>query len=516
MGGYGDYLLVFGVAAVATFVVSFPARRLATCFGILAHPGEDHIHEHAMPTVGGGAMLIAFGVAMLVAWRLPGMRSIFAGTLEPLGVLLAAVVIFAVGLLDDVRDISAPAKVAGQVIAAMVLVFLGVTMWYWKIPFVPGIINLSSSMLPLVTALWVVGMANAVNLIDGLDGLAAGIVGIASVSLCIYALHLVSLGVLSPGTNELGPLIAAITAGVCIGFLPHNFHPARAFMGDSGAMLLGLLMAASTMLVGGRTGSTAGIDVSGLTFFRFAPLFLPFVILGVPMVDTAFAIVRRTVRRAGVAKRDLGHLHHRLIRLGHGHRRAVLILWAWSAVLSGFVLYPAFVQRANAYVPFGLGFFAVALYTVFRPGRRSGVPSATPLLAASGSAPSSGATAGPSALPGAASRSRPGAVLPARGETWITPPQGTPPYGTPVYGPELPVSGLAADGRRPAGERPPGERPAAPALPVVMSGAAGVAVAGAPELPSPPRRRRRHARSRVPRLVRRRNRIGDSEGELPG
>ncbi|HTW99707.1 MAG TPA: MraY family glycosyltransferase, partial [Acidimicrobiales bacterium] len=415
MGGYGDYLLVFGVAAVATFLVAYPAGRLATRFRILAHPGEDHIHERPMPTVGGAAMLIAFALAMLVAWRLPALRPIFAGTYEPLGVLLAAVVIFAVGLLDDVRDISAPAKVAGQVMAAMVLVFLGVTMWYFKIPFHPGIINLSSSMLPLVTALWVVGMANAVNLIDGLDGLAAGIVAIASVSLCVYALHLVYLGVLSKGTNELGPLVAAITAGVCIGFLPHNFHPARAFMGDSGAMLLGVLMAASTMLIGGRTGSTQGIDVSGETFFRFAPLFLPFFILGVPMVDTVFAIVRRTVRRSGVARRDLGHLHHRLMRLGHGHRRAVLILWAWTALISAFVLYPAFVQRANAYVPFGLGFFAVALYTVFRPGRRSRLPSATPLLTSSGAAPPHGAAAGPARL------------------AHNSPVHGAPAYGAPVY-----------------------------------------------------------------------------------
>jgi UDP-GlcNAc:undecaprenyl-phosphate GlcNAc-1-phosphate transferase len=475
MGGYGDFLLVFAVAATVTFAVSFPFRSLATRFGILAHPGEDHVHVKPMPTVGGGAMLVAFGVAMLVAWRLPGLHEIFAGSSEPLGVVLAGAVIYAVGLLDDVRDISAPAKVAGMVVAAMVLVFLGVTMWYFKLPFTHPIIDLSASMLPLVTALWVVGMANAVNLIDGLDGLAAGIVAIASGTLCVYALHLVDLGYLSP-PNELGPLVAAITCGVCVGFLPHNFHPARAFMGDGGSMLLGLLMAAATMVIGGRTGSTTAQDVSGESFFRFAPLFIPFFILGVPILDTAFAIVRRAVRRTGVASRDLGHLHHRLIRLGHGHRRAVLILWGWTAVLSAFALIPAFVRRDNAYVPVGLACLVVVLYTVFRPGRRA--RGASPLVAASSTVPAAG-----TGQPGAAGLSGP------------------------VYGPPAP----SGPGAAPTTERQP-----APPLPVVMSGAAGVAVAGAPELPSPRRRRRRHARARVPRLNRLRDRIGGSEPDLPG
>jgi UDP-GlcNAc:undecaprenyl-phosphate GlcNAc-1-phosphate transferase len=484
MGGYGDYVLVFAIAATVTFLVTFPARRLATRFGVLAQPGEDHVHTTAMPTVGGGAMLLGLGAAMALAWRLPGLHGIFADSYEPIGVLAAGAVIYLVGLVDDLRDISAPAKVAGMVIAAMVLVFLGVTMWYFKIPFEPTIIDLSSSLLPLVTALWVIGMANAVNLIDGLDGLAAGIVAIASGALCVYGLHLVELGYLAAGTNELGPLVAAITCGLCVGFLPHNFHPARAFMGDGGSMLLGLLMAAATMLVGGRTSSTAGVDVSGLTFFPFAPLFIPFFILGVPILDTAFAIVRRAVRRTGVATRDLGHLHHRLMRLGHGQRRAVLILWAWTAVLSAFVLYPTFVRRANGYVPFGVAFLVVALYTVFRPGRRGRAAAGSGLLVATSSGVASGATQGGQAHPpGSGEHGLPGAARPA---------------------------GTGGGGEHGAG------RGGAPApLPVVMSGAAGVAVAGAPELPAP-RGRRRRVRGRVPRLAPRRQRIGRTDSELPG
>jgi UDP-GlcNAc:undecaprenyl-phosphate GlcNAc-1-phosphate transferase len=131
-------------------------------------------------------------------------------------------------------------------------------------------------------------------------------------------------------------------------------------------------MAASTMVIGGRTENVAAFtDAPGLTFFRFAPLFIPFFILGVPILDTGFAIIRRTARRSNFAERDLGHLHHRLVRLGHGHRRAVLILWAWTALLSAFVLVPTFAPQANAYVPIGLAAFAVGLYTIFRPAGRA-------------------------------------------------------------------------------------------------------------------------------------------------
>jgi UDP-GlcNAc:undecaprenyl-phosphate GlcNAc-1-phosphate transferase len=368
VGAYGAYVLVFAIAAVLTFGLTFPVRMIALRFGAVDQPGEDRVHSRATPTIGGSAMFIAFAVTMGIASRIGPLQQIFHGSSEPLGVVLAGLVIYLVGLVDDVRDISAPAKVAGQVLAAMVLVFLGVTMYYFKVPFYAPIISLTPTALPLITALWVVGMANAVNLIDGLDGLAAGIVAIASGSLCIYGLRLVHLGDL--GTDNLGPLIAAIACGVCIGFLPHNFHPARVFMGDGGALFLGLALAAATMVTGGRTENSAstGVDVSGLTFFRFAPLFIPFFILGVPILDTAFAIVRRTVKRSGVAERDLGHLHHRLVRLGHGHRRAVLILWAWTAVLSAFVLLPTFDTQANAFVPVGVGVLVVALYTLFRPG----------------------------------------------------------------------------------------------------------------------------------------------------
>jgi len=362
------YLVVFAIAIGLTYLLSFPIRSLAVRFGAVDQPGQDHIHTRPTPIIGGAAMFLSFGITMEIASHFGALARIFHGSSEPLGVVVAGLVIYLVGVADDIRHISAPAKVAGQVLAAMVLVFLGVTMYYFKLPFDASIISLAPSILPLVTALWVVGMANSVNLIDGLDGLAAGIVGIASASLCIYGLRLEFLGDL--GQDNIGPLIATITCGACIGFLPHNFHPARIFMGDGGSLFLGLSLAVQTMVIGGRTENSvnSGVDVSGLTFFRFAPLFIPFFILGVPMFDTAFAIVRRTISRTGVTERDLGHLHHRLVRLGHGHRRAVLILWAWTLVLSAFVLLPTFNSHANAFVPVGVAILGVGLYTMFRPG----------------------------------------------------------------------------------------------------------------------------------------------------
>lgn len=425
MNVYGEYALVAAVAAVATFLLGYPVRRLATAAGAVDEPNVERVHSRPVPTIGGTSMLLGFGIALLVASQLGGLASIFRGSTEPLGVGLAALVIYAVGLIDDVRNISPPAKIAGQVFAAMVLVFLGVTMEYFKFPFFPTIYVLSPSVLPLVTAIWVVGMANAVNLIDGLDGLAAGVVAIGSAALCVYGLRLETLGNLTP--ENLGPLIAAITCGACLGFLPHNFYPARQFMGDSGALFLGLSMAAATMVIGGRTtvNGVAGTDVSGLTFFRFAPLFIPIFILGVPILDTVFAIVRRTVRGVSFAERDLGHLHYRLMRLGHGQRRSVLILWAWTAVLSAFAVLPTFVLRVNAFVPFVAAFSVAVLYMIFRPGGRP-----KPAVASSEAAT---------------------------------------------------VDAAAA----------PVPETAAPPISVVVSAAAGVAVAGESDLASPRRRRRR-------------------------
>ncbi|MDQ4069926.1 MAG: undecaprenyl/decaprenyl-phosphate alpha-N-acetylglucosaminyl 1-phosphate transferase, partial [Actinomycetota bacterium] len=245
-----SYAIVFAVAALVTYVVTPAIWRVAVRLGAVVAPDERRVHTRPTPTLGGLAMLLAFLGAMAVAAVLPEFRPVFTASSEPLGVVMAAVVILAVGTLDDLREVSAPAKVAGQVLAGSVLALAGVTMFFFRIPFADFFV-LAPDLAFLVTVLWVVGMANAVNLIDGLDGLAAGVVAIAAGALFIYATRLTDAGLLDVG--NIAPLIVAITCGLCVGFLPHNFSPAEVFMGDGGAMLLGLLMAAATISVGGRT-----------------------------------------------------------------------------------------------------------------------------------------------------------------------------------------------------------------------------------------------------------------------
>jgi UDP-GlcNAc:undecaprenyl-phosphate GlcNAc-1-phosphate transferase len=358
-----SYAIVVGVAAVVTWVLTPAVWRMAIRWGAVVQPGARRVHRRPTPTLGGVAMFAGFLAAMAVATQLPEVKPVFENSSEPLGLLLAALIIMAVGVLDDVREVSAPAKVAGQVLAGSALALTGVTMFFFRIPFADFVV-LSADLSFLITVLWVVGMCNAVNFIDGLDGLAAGVVGIAAAAFFFYAYRLLDVGLLDAGT--IAPLAVAIALGLCVGFLPHNFHPAKVFMGDGGAMLLAVLMAAATISVGGRTAD----QFSGQTYFFFAPLVIPFIILGVPMVDTAFAIVRRARKRVSLSEADKDHLHHRLMRLGHGTRRSVLILWAWSAILSGVVLVPTYTNQGNAVVPFLVSALAVVLFTLFHPGIR--------------------------------------------------------------------------------------------------------------------------------------------------
>lgn len=360
------YLLIAAVAAAVTFAVTPLVRRLSVRLGAIAAPDERHVHSVATPRGGGAAMLVGVVGAFFVAVVSNSFGDIMAARTEMFGVVVAAAVIWSVGFVDDVRDISAPAKVAGMVLAGGVLSLTGVSILVFRVPFF-DLLFLSADWSALVTVLWVLGMATAVNLIDGLDGLAAGIVAIASGTFFLYALRLSDAEVI--GSSNPGAFWACITFGVCVGFLPRNMHPAKIFMGDGGALLLGLLMAVATMSVGGRTTG----EFSGQAFFFFAPMVIPLLILGVPIIDTLFAIVRRAARRGAVHAADKEHLHHQLMRIGHGHGRAVLILWMWTALLSAFVLYPTYTGKGDAIVPIGIAAFALALYTVLHPRWRSGV-----------------------------------------------------------------------------------------------------------------------------------------------
>ena len=361
MAELGDFLLVGGIAAVVTLVLTPLSQRIARRVGAVAAPSARKVHAKTTPSLGGLAMLGGVGAGLLAAWTTGSFDAVFRSFTDIAGVAIAALIIFAVGLADDIREVSAPAKVAGIVLAGTVMALAGVSVLWFRIPFA-GFVQLSADLSVVVTVLWLLVMANAVNLIDGLDGLAGGIVAIASGSFFVYAMQLGADGVLFDSNP--GAILAVITAGVCLGFLPFNIHPARTFMGDSGALLLGLLLAASTVSVGGRLDQA----VDGQVFFFFAPLVIPLLLLGVPLIDLTLAVLRRATRGVGIATADKEHLHHRLMRLGHGHRRTVFILWLWTTLLCGVVLFSTLTGSGAAALPFAGGALALVLYTVFHPG----------------------------------------------------------------------------------------------------------------------------------------------------
>jgi UDP-GlcNAc:undecaprenyl-phosphate GlcNAc-1-phosphate transferase len=364
----GSYLLIGAVAAVVTFATTPIVGWLARRRGWVYLPTDRTVHQTPLPDVGGLAMFLGFVAALTTAKFTDVFDVLFDSNSEPLGVLLAAAIIFVVGFIDDIREISPPAKLAGTVLAGLVLVQFGVVMFSFRLPFYEGPIILSDDLQPLVTVLWLIGMTQAINLIDGLDGLAAGIVAIAAFAFFLYSQELTNTGLLD--IRNIGPLIAIIAVGVCVGFLPHNFNPARIMMGDGGALLLGLFLAVSTSVVGGRADSFSE-EFVGQTYFFLAPLAIPLLILGVPIFDLLFAVIRRATGRKSLAAADKGHLHHRLMDLGHGHRRSVVILWTWTALLSGFVLYPTLTGQNPAYLPFGIAALGIILFTVLHPSVRA-------------------------------------------------------------------------------------------------------------------------------------------------
>jgi UDP-GlcNAc:undecaprenyl-phosphate GlcNAc-1-phosphate transferase len=285
-------------------------------------------------------MFVGMLAGLAAATQLTQFDAMFSSSGNVIAVVVSAAIMFATGFIDDVREVSAPAKIAGMVLAGSVLSLTGASIVNVPLPIV-GFTVLSPDLAALVTVIWVLVMANAVNLIDGLDGLAAGMMAIASGAFLLYAINLDRSGALF--TGNVGPLIAVVTLGVCLGFLPWNFHPAKIFMGDSGALLLGLLMASSTIAVGGQSDES----FTGQSWFFFAPLVIPLLILAVPLIDMVFAVLRRATRRSGLATADKDHLHHRLLRLGHGHRLSVAILWGFTALFSAFALYPAITGKAT-------------------------------------------------------------------------------------------------------------------------------------------------------------------------
>lgn len=330
------YLAVAGAAAVVTAAVTPLVAAMARRIGAVDRPhGPRKVHLRPTPTLGGLAMLAGLLAAVAVAAVQADFEALFSTTSEPLALLAGALVIVAVGVADDLLGLPPTVKLAGQLVAALAVVAFGVQLVHFWIPGIQ-VVALSPDLGLVLTVLALVAMINAVNLIDGLDGLAAGVVAIAAIAFFVFALRSAGAGLID-SIPTAAPLLAAIVAGLCVGFLVHNTHPARIFMGDTGSMLLGLLLGVAGVSYVGRTTAPSYAD-----FYGAVPLLIPALVLAVPFLDTAFAVVRRLARRQPISDADRGHIHHLLLAFGHSHRRAVLILYFWSALLSVATVGPAF------------------------------------------------------------------------------------------------------------------------------------------------------------------------------
>lgn len=334
-----EYLLVGLVAAVVTFLLTGPVRLAALRLGAVAWPRGRDVHVTPTPRWGGLAMLGGVLVGVLLAYQLPALRLAFAYSTEVVGVLVAGTLLVAVGTLDDRFELDAMTKLAGQTTAAGVLVLASVQWSAIWVPWGGGGTGISGSFLilgreqgVLVTVLLTVALVNAMNFVDGLDGLAAGIGLIAAGATWVFALGLVRQNGNDPSAYA-PALIAVVLAGACLGFLPHNFNPARIFMGDSGSMLIGLMLAAATTSASGQLSFSEYADPQDILAL-FAPVIVLAAVVIVPLLDLMMAVVRRTRAGRSPFAPDKMHLHHRLLEIGHSHRRAVLLIYLWAGVLA--------------------------------------------------------------------------------------------------------------------------------------------------------------------------------------
>lgn len=326
-----DYLIVTAVAFATTVAMLPLIKRLARVIGAVSYPEARHIHTTPTPVLGGLAMFAGVVAAFFAGSQLASFGDVFGQTSDPEAVLLAASVVVLLGVVDDVRGMAAPVKLTGQMLASALIVLFGVSLLFIYIPGDPGsIISLGPDLATLLTVAAIVIMINAVNLADGLDGLAAGMVGIAALALLVYVEMAEGIGTILLDTPTVAPLVLCALIGVCSGFLLFNFHPASIFMGDTGSMLLGMLLAAAGIAALEAVVRPSRSDIAGIS----VPVLVPALVLAVPLFDTVWAIGRRVRTGGSVFAPDKGHLHHRLVMMGHSQRRAVMMMYYWSAVFA--------------------------------------------------------------------------------------------------------------------------------------------------------------------------------------
>jgi UDP-GlcNAc:undecaprenyl-phosphate GlcNAc-1-phosphate transferase len=329
-----EYLVTVLLAAVITYLITPLVRDLAIKAGAVTAIRSRDVHLQPTPRWGGLAMWLAMALTLVIVNYLPLVHKSFGS--DATGIFLSGTFILFLGLIDDRFDLDPITKFAGQALAAGILLIYGVQILWLPIN---GITTLPSNIGQLLTVLFVMVVINAINFVDGLDGLATGIVMICAGSFFAFSYLLAVIN----GLNRAGApsLITAVVIGLCLGFLPHNFHPAQIFMGDSGAMFLGFLLSASAITLTGQVDATAITEENGGT--ALLPLLLPFTILAIPLLDFAMAIVRRVKAGRSPFAADREHLHHRIMRMGVSQQRTTVILYLWTAMFALPTVISAFV-----------------------------------------------------------------------------------------------------------------------------------------------------------------------------
>ncbi|HJE83154.1 MraY family glycosyltransferase, partial [Megasphaera stantonii] len=330
-----EYFVPFLIALIVAYVLTPGVKKLAIKVGAVDKPNARKVHTHAIPRLGGLAIYVGFMAAVLFC--VPVRH-------ELLGLLLGCTAIVALGIWDDICNIPAKVKLVGQIVAACIPIAFGIQIEWLTNPFGTLIVLPELVAIP-VTIFWIIGFTNTVNLIDGLDGLAAGVSFIASVSMFLLAYTM---------NQYLPAMIIVAMAGAALGFLQYNFNPAKIFMGDTGSMLLGYTMAVAAVLGLVKTAATIALVV-------------PLIALGLPILDTLFAIIRRKMSGVPIFQPDKGHLHHRLLALGMSQKQAVLIMYFVSIVLGIVALFVANVSYQTG-IATVLVVLAVIIYTAKRLG----------------------------------------------------------------------------------------------------------------------------------------------------
>lgn len=322
------YLLLMALSAVVTFALTPAVRALGIRAEVYTPPRKRDVHRGPIPKLGGVAMVVAVIIALGIGGTIPFLTGIYTDPTPLRGVLLAVLIVTVVGVADDLWDLHWTLKLTGQIAAGLAIAMHDIRVEAMPVGWIP--VGQEPVQIALTVFVVVLTM-NAINFVDGLDGLAAGVAAIGGSAFFIYT-YVLTRTINEFDYSNLATLLMALLVGICAGFLPHNFHPARIFMGETGALLIGLLMATAAVAVTADVGALEGFRFRNVP--AYMPILLPIAVLLLPLVDLGMAVLRRTAKGNSPFSADRGHLHHKLVDGGWTHRQAVLLLYLWTFLVA--------------------------------------------------------------------------------------------------------------------------------------------------------------------------------------